>query len=145
MTAPTTEEIKSREVNERHDLPENDRRRRDIEVWKIDFKKHAYTDQTGMVHPGYVVQEQRIVHVTGTFPQYEYYGEKWYEDVGVIAHDDMGALYVAKRNLVDYVTGGLYFINEATGEYWQEARTTTKGVVDTEGNPITHLLERKAK
>jgi hypothetical protein len=110
------------------------------EIWRVNYVKDAYADQTGATHWGYIVREQKLVTETGRFAVQEPYSEKWYNDAGIIAVDDFpGHEYRYRPNLTDYWGGGSW-TNEMTGEHWIKAPYNVKGYVYPDGTgPVEKL------
>lgn len=112
------------------------------ELWRDDYVKDAYVDQTGMSQWGHVVYEQIIVTEIARFAQYEGYGKKWYPDVGRAAIDEQGRIFHYYANLVDYCGGGSWRLvyGEGEREWFHSAPYSTKGYVYPDGTgPVTKI------
>lgn len=110
------------------------------EVWRADYVKDAYTDQTGASHWGYVVRERCIIEETGErFAMDDGYGGH-YPTAGSVARNPLtGHTFKYRPNLIDYHGGGSWK-NETTGDFWQHVPYSTKGYVHPDGSPVEPVL-----
>lgn len=119
-----------------------------IELWRVEYKKDAYEDQTGAKHWGHVVYEQVVVEEIGRFDQYEYYGKEWVKDAGIYAIEpETGRKFKGSQNLVDYYGGRGWTLDPRSNNQvgvWKEVPRNAAGYCYPEGNaPVQRLLENQ--
>lgn len=120
------------------------------EIWRVQYKKNAYADQTGLTHWGRVVWEQILVTETGRFDQMENYTNTNYPNVGIYCVAEDGRTFERRVELVDY-SGGHHW-KETTDlpprmvrpddyGYWRGASKYVKGYVYPDGSgPVESIM-----
>lgn len=111
------------------------------EVWRVEYAKDAYVDQTGMSHWGYIVRERQVVQEVGRFAMDDGYGGH-YPTAGIVATNPRtGEEFRYRPNLVDYIGGGAWK-NQATGDFWIRPPGHPRGYVYPDGSaPVERVLD----
>lgn len=111
------------------------------EVWRTEYVKDAYSDQTGKKHWGYIVHARTVLTETGRFSLDDGYGHT-YPTAGVVAIDGYGREFRYYPNLIDYHGGGSWKCVE-DGTRWQRPPYSPSGYVHPDGTgPVERLLPR---
>jgi hypothetical protein len=106
------------------------------ELWRVDSKSNAYTDQTGISHYGHIVREKVIVVETGRFDQDQGYGVE--PGVGILAiHPETGRTF---RGImpIDYC-GRRHW--KCGDQFWQGKPSSLMGYVNPDGSPTNAVAE----
>ena len=145
--------IRVREVVE-HPL---DKEPFDMEAWRSDYTKDAYTDQLGLSHWANIVYERIIIHIEAQAEQFEYYGRKWYMS-DYIGHSDDGRKWRFRAELVSYSGGGYWQLLDDPREfplgtierghwtrvpYIEKGKDSPKGYMFPDGTPAVPLMPKK--
>jgi hypothetical protein len=149
----TNEELRARESEETELPPEKQHLR---EAWLCAYVKDAYVDQLGLRHYAWVVYDRVIVHITHTAPQWEGYGERFYDDASKIGTSADGRRWRWWQELVAYTGGGSWSVIDGDrllghpdappNAYWRkppwsEKGTRVRGYMLEDGTPATRLVE----
>lgn len=111
------------------------------EVWRREYLKDAYEDQTGKKHSGYIVSAQEILTETGRFSVTEPYSQKKYPTAGIIAVDRYDREFRYNPNLTDYTGGGSWKCEE-DGTFWSSPPYKPYGYVYPDGTgPVERIME----
>jgi hypothetical protein len=105
-----------------------------IELWRYEYTKDAYTDQAGISQWACVVHEKTRVKQIGTEPWTEPYSEKVYPDGHKIFIDEQDRVYKSTPS-IDYCGSTSYKCLD-TGEFWNLKPINLKGYVYPNGTGL---------
>ena len=111
------------------------------EVWREEYVKDAYSDQTGAKHWGHVVHSRMLLRETGRFACEEPYSGKVYPEAGIIAVDGLGREFRYTPNMTDYHGGGRWKCSD-DGTFWVRPPRSVAGWCYPDGTaPVTKIID----